>query len=467
MIVPAFNAEATLAETLQSLRAQSLESWEAIVVDDGSLDGTAEVARRMSGEDGRIRVVSRANGGLAAARNTGIGAAQGEFVHFLDADDWMLPDGLARLIEGAGATGAAYGAVRWRDDRGGDLEWSYEPTTPRAGLEELLRFNRFAVHGQVIRRGLLGDERFDETLSCVEDHDLWLRLAGRGVVWCAVSGDVGAYRQRRMSMSRGWDSMARDHALVLRRAWSELAGREEECERVLRGVALEYATAALWDAGPGGVVRALGMMRERGAAVRVEADEAARAAAWMLPRAACHPPTLWENDWAARSMLDVLGPFWEAIEAEGIGARGFAVAARRSLAELTVSPMRVARRAVRLLPRVGEPVVAGAGRNGAAVVRALVDAERSFGVFDDAAPAGTIVTLGGVDSLALSEAEAFGAGRPVIVTPRDARGIEGRVGKDAACVRWSEVAAELGAAEEARLGRLWPGPRGGRSEAAA
>jgi glycosyltransferase involved in cell wall biosynthesis len=90
VIVPAFNAKATLAETLASIAAQSLQPLEVIVVDDGSIDGTAAVAR----SSGMARVISQANGGVAVAFNTGVAAAQGDYVTFLDADDLWTDEAL-------------------------------------------------------------------------------------------------------------------------------------------------------------------------------------------------------------------------------------------------------------------------------------------------------------------------------------------------------------------------------------
>src|SRR5574340_715818 len=108
VIVPAFNAGATLADCLASLVDQTLDRLEVIVVDDGSVDDTAEVARDMSGRHQRpIRLVQLpVNEGLAAARNRGIAAAHGDYIGFVDADDLADPRMYERLYERATATGA-------------------------------------------------------------------------------------------------------------------------------------------------------------------------------------------------------------------------------------------------------------------------------------------------------------------------------------------------------------------------
>jgi len=89
VVIPAFNASATLAECLASVLAQGYPSLDVVVVDDGSTDGTADVVAHYGA---RVRYVRQENGGLAAARNTGHQEARGEFVAWLDADDICLPD---------------------------------------------------------------------------------------------------------------------------------------------------------------------------------------------------------------------------------------------------------------------------------------------------------------------------------------------------------------------------------------
>jgi hypothetical protein len=89
VIIPAFNAAATLARAIDSVRAQSWPAHEIIVVDDGSSDGTAEIARQY-GE--AVRLIQQPNSGVSVARNAGAAAATGDWLAFLDADDWYVPD---------------------------------------------------------------------------------------------------------------------------------------------------------------------------------------------------------------------------------------------------------------------------------------------------------------------------------------------------------------------------------------
>jgi glycosyltransferase involved in cell wall biosynthesis len=86
-VIPAYNAELTISDAIQSVLAQTYEIAEIIVVDDGSSDHTSEVAARFP----RTQVIRRPNGGPGAARNTGIHAASGEWIAFLDSDDAWAP----------------------------------------------------------------------------------------------------------------------------------------------------------------------------------------------------------------------------------------------------------------------------------------------------------------------------------------------------------------------------------------
>jgi glycosyltransferase involved in cell wall biosynthesis len=94
VIIPAFNAEAFLAEAIESVRHQSYRNLEIIVVDDGSTDATAGIAARFAG----VRVLAQGRGGPSAARNRGLRAADGDLVAFLDADDWWSASKLATQL---------------------------------------------------------------------------------------------------------------------------------------------------------------------------------------------------------------------------------------------------------------------------------------------------------------------------------------------------------------------------------
>src|SRR2546422_568365 len=97
ILIPAYNAEEWLADTLRSALGQTWPCKEIIVVDDGSSDRTLAIARRF--ESDRVRVVTQLNQGAAAARNTALSFSHGNYIQWLDADDLLAPDKIARQME--------------------------------------------------------------------------------------------------------------------------------------------------------------------------------------------------------------------------------------------------------------------------------------------------------------------------------------------------------------------------------
>lgn len=98
IIIPVYRVEKTLARCVESVISQSYDDYEIILVDDGSPDSCGEICDKMSMTYNRIKVIHRENGGLSAARNTGIEAASGEYITFIDSDDTIAPDTLRDLM---------------------------------------------------------------------------------------------------------------------------------------------------------------------------------------------------------------------------------------------------------------------------------------------------------------------------------------------------------------------------------
>lgn len=106
VVVPVWNADRYLREALESLRSQTYALFEAILVDDGSTDGSAEICKEYCRADARFHLISRGNAGVSAARNAALDMARGEWIAFLDADDMMMPDALEVLMQSARNSGA-------------------------------------------------------------------------------------------------------------------------------------------------------------------------------------------------------------------------------------------------------------------------------------------------------------------------------------------------------------------------
>jgi glycosyltransferase involved in cell wall biosynthesis len=183
VIIPSYNAAAHLRRAVDSVLAQTWHSLELLVVDDGSTDDT-RAALHAYGD--RLRLLSQANGGPAAARNHGLREAAGEYVAFLDADDWWEAGKLAEqvaLLDARPEVGFCSTATRVVDAAGAAVAaW---PCQPQAGpLPDSLFMNGSVVSGStsgvVARRALVLEVGgFDAALRGFEDPDLWIRLAAR------------------------------------------------------------------------------------------------------------------------------------------------------------------------------------------------------------------------------------------------------------------------------------------------
>lgn len=191
IIVPAFNAEATLGATLASLRAQRYPDFEIVVVDDGSTDGTAALVRAI--DDPRIRLISQANRGLAGARNSGIHAARGAYIGLCDADDLWRADKLAahvRHLDFCPEVGISYSGSALIGADGAPLGLAQRPRLSTVSPEHIFERNPIGNGSSpVIRRETLRaiawrpegeterDWYFDETFRQSEDIECWLRIA--------------------------------------------------------------------------------------------------------------------------------------------------------------------------------------------------------------------------------------------------------------------------------------------------
>ncbi len=220
VVVPAHNAKATIARALASLQAQTADAWEAIVVDDGSTDGTGDVVRDVAARDPRIRVVCQAQQGASAARNTGIGTATADLILFLDADDWIAPAHMATLLGALGADpslDAVYsGWARVTPD--GDMvpEWFHgRPEDLAAALRTSCSFS---IHSCLVpRAAIVGVGGFDTSLRTCEDWDLWQRVVRSGVRFGVVEEVLAYYRLRSGSLSLDAVQLLRDGLRVVER----------------------------------------------------------------------------------------------------------------------------------------------------------------------------------------------------------------------------------------------------------
>ena len=244
--IPAFNAAATLAETLASVLAQQFDDWEAVVIDDGSTDATSQIAQQVAARDPRVRLVAQANGGLAAARNRALLESRAPFVQFLDADDTIAPDHLARLAPLAGPNTVAYSGYRRVTADGRLLDPVFDPGIAHAPFEAFARTNKLAVHCALAPRALL--ERagpFDPSLPACEDWDMWARIARTGAAFVASEPATAFYHMSAGSMSRQFDVLAEAGEIVLARCYARDTRVADPAPALSGGIADGFEAARL------------------------------------------------------------------------------------------------------------------------------------------------------------------------------------------------------------------------------
>ena len=219
IIIPAYNVASYIGETLDSVFAQTFADYEVIVINDGSPD-TEELERVLAHFINRVNYLKQENRGASAARNTGLRAARGEFVAFLDADDLWLPNYLDEQIK--------FMAERDCDLVCADAEVFSDSSTEKETYMQSLMADELRTgdvtflgllsaaqslitSGVVVRRELVLEVgMFDEALRNSQDFDLWLLLARHGTRM--------AYQRRTLLRYRSRDnSLSGDEVNVLRR----------------------------------------------------------------------------------------------------------------------------------------------------------------------------------------------------------------------------------------------------------
>ena len=186
IVIPAYKAADYIGDALTSVLRQTTDDYEIIVVNDGSPD-TAQLEKELQPYLADIIYIKRANGGPGAARNTGIRAASGEYIAFLDSDDEWVPMHLAHMRETLRADPTLdlmYGdAVNFGDvAEEGATTMQANPSERRVTFENLVLCRCTVVGSTVVarRNALIEAGLFDENLAQAEDFELWARLAYRG-----------------------------------------------------------------------------------------------------------------------------------------------------------------------------------------------------------------------------------------------------------------------------------------------
>ena len=234
VIVPVYNVENYIAQTLKSVLAQTYDNFELLIVDDESPDSSIEICQKFA--DPRVKIIRQKNRGLAGARNTGIRHAQGDYLAFLDSDDLWLPEKLARHIkhlEDSPEVGVSFSRSQFIDGEGKALGIYQMPKltdiTPSHllcrnpvgnGSAPVIRKEVFsAICFQDNLHGEVEDFYFDENFRQSEDIECWLRIAAE-TPWKleGISDALTLYRVNGEGLSANvlkqydsWEQMATKH----------------------------------------------------------------------------------------------------------------------------------------------------------------------------------------------------------------------------------------------------------------
>ncbi len=276
VVIPCYNSEATLAETINTVRAQSLADFEIIVIDDGSSDGSLAAARKMAETDCRVHVISQANAGVSAARNRGVAAARGKFIALLDADDLWVRDyleiHLARM-NGDPLLGVSFSAVGFMEADGRPTGERSRPRLSGLTPADILSTNPCTTcSAMVIRAEVFAQAgRFRESLRRAEDQEWLFRVALTQWRIEGVDDLLVRYRNSPNGLSANLDGMYEGFRVMLESAGEAAPDLVRRAGPLAAGRMLRYLAR-----------RALRLNLDRGIARRFIARALAKAPGMLL-----------------------------------------------------------------------------------------------------------------------------------------------------------------------------------------
>lgn len=221
VVVPAYNVEKTIKETIQSIQQQTFSDFELIVINDGSTDGTLDVLATI--EEPRMKIFSYENGGLPEARNRGIARSTGELITFIDADDLWTADKLElqlAALQNHPEAGLVYSWTSFMDSEGKAFSKD-SPVYYEGNIYPILLVGNFINSGSNVmlrRQAIESVGTFDASLRSIEDWEYWLRVAAKWPFALVPKHQI-LYRQSSTSMASKVDVMEKYSLLVIDRAF--------------------------------------------------------------------------------------------------------------------------------------------------------------------------------------------------------------------------------------------------------
>jgi len=206
VIIPVYNVEKYLPDCLDSLLAQTMPDWEAILVDDGSTDASGRICDRYSAQDARFKVIHQQNGGAASAKNAGLDAAEGEFVGFMDSDDHVAPNWLEACLHAMRAHDAGiveYDLCKEYRTHSESENHYPDPYTCFSAEEYLAQYLHnwtcSLFWNKLFRAELVRDVRFRRERRCIDDEFFTYKAIGKAERIVRIADVLYHYRQRASS----------------------------------------------------------------------------------------------------------------------------------------------------------------------------------------------------------------------------------------------------------------------------
>ncbi len=226
IIMPNYNGERFLEETIESVLAQTYPDWELLITDDCSTDGSVALIRRFAGKDSRIRLfVQEKNGGAAEARNRSLREAKGKWIAFLDSDDLWLPEKLERQISFMEEGGYLFSYTRYEHVDEETRPTGVTVVGPRTiGKRKMFRYCYPGCLTVMYDAATVGVLQIDPRIGNGEnDYALWLKAVKKTKCYY-LDECLARYRVRKVSLSHGKKMrLIKNHYYLLR--YSEGRGR--------------------------------------------------------------------------------------------------------------------------------------------------------------------------------------------------------------------------------------------------
>ncbi|MDF1582303.1 MAG: glycosyltransferase family A protein [Methyloprofundus sp.] len=260
IIIPAYNAELYIKKAINSLLNQSYQNFKIIVINDGSMDSTEAVVNQFS--DARIGIISQANGGMSSARNAGLRAATGQFIAFLDSDDYWLPEKLEKqvvLLQDNPDIGFCSTQTRVETPDGKFVNNWLCPVISISTVHTIMSESA-SIAGSassVLARKSVQEKAgfFDESLTGLEDTDMWIRFAAISN-YCCIPETLTVILKRPNSVSRSLTNMRNSGLEVLQKN-RHLLDKKSQKQFWRSAYASMLCDYAKWEARSGLKVRAI------------------------------------------------------------------------------------------------------------------------------------------------------------------------------------------------------------------